>query len=84
MGIIEVLMAEEISSAPSLFFITYLALASLRFAGRGGLMLGVGGGTLTGNVACLASTEGAVPRQDVQTQSSEYFPSLVALNGVVE
>lgn len=84
-GVIEVLMAKETSSAPLLFFITYLALASLRFAGRGGLTLGVGGGTLTGNVGCLASSEGAVPGQDVQTQSvSEYFLSLVALNGVAE
>lgn len=29
------------------------------FAGRGGLTLGVGGGSLVGNVARLASTEGA-------------------------
>ncbi len=35
---------------------SYLGLASLRFAGRGGLTLGVGGGSLVGNVARLAST----------------------------
>lgn len=44
----------------SVFFTSYLGLASLMLAGRGGLTLGVGGGSLVGNVARLASTEGAV------------------------
>lgn len=44
----------------SVFFPSYLGLASLMLAGRGGLTLGVGGGSLVGNVARLPSTEGAV------------------------
>lgn len=38
----------------SVFFTSYLGLTSFRFAGRGGLTLGVGGGILVGNVARLA------------------------------
>lgn len=37
-----------------------LGLASFRFAGRGGLKLGVGGGGLVGNVVRLTSAEGAI------------------------
>lgn len=44
----------------SAFSTSYLGLASLMVAGRGGLVIGAGGGSLVGNVPRLASAEGAI------------------------
>lgn len=54
---------KQTSSPLLVFFISYLGLGSLRLAGRGGLTLGVGGGSLAGNVARLASIEGPIDKK---------------------
>ena len=45
-----------LSNKPNHFLLSYLGFPSFRFAGRGGLTLGVGGGSLLGNDERLSST----------------------------